>query len=171
MKLTIIRVIAVLLIVAAIGLYAYGVLVNGDKPPDNLLRTAIIALSGVSALMKTFPKRRALNEYASAFTKELGNAFADDMKKREKLLEAVRLFDEDKNNAALKVLDDLRQEARTQGRFRRIGCGGAGSHSESAAGGVMYGIQFGSCTAGQSQTCSGQGRSGIGKPSASGGGL
>lgn len=120
-KLLIVRAIAVLMIIAAVGLWAYGVLVNGEKPTENLVRTAIIALSGVSALMKTFPKRRALNEYASAFTKELGNAFADDMKKREKLLEAVRLFDEDKNNAALKVLDDLRQEARTRDEIYAVG--------------------------------------------------
>lgn len=121
MKLTIIRVIAVLLIIAAIGLWAYGVLVNGEKPTENLLRTAIIALSGVSALMKTFPKRRPLSQYASAFAKELGNAFADDTRKREKLLEAVRLFDEDKNSAAIKVLDDLRQDARTRDEIYAVG--------------------------------------------------
>lgn len=121
MKLTIIRVIAALLIVAAIGLYAYGVLVNGDKPTDNLLRTVIIALSGMSALMKTFPKRRPLNQFAAAFAKELGNAFADDTRKRERLLEAVRLFDEDKNRAALKILDDLRPDARTRDEIYAVG--------------------------------------------------
>ena len=121
MKLTIIRVIAVLLIVMGVGLYAYGVLVNGEEPTKNLPRTLIICLSGVSALMKTFPKRRPLNQYASAFAKELGNAFADDTKKREKLLEAVRLFDEDKNRAALKVLDELRQDARTRDEIYAVG--------------------------------------------------
>lgn len=120
-KLTIIRVIAALLIVAAIGPYAYGVLVNGDKPTDNLLRTVIIALSGVSALMKTFPKRRPLNQFAAAFAKELGNAFADDTRKRERLLKAVRLFDEDKNRAALKILDDLRPDARTRDEIYAVG--------------------------------------------------
>lgn len=120
-KLLIIRVIAVLVIVAAVALYVYGIVVNGDAPTDNLLRSVIIALSGVSALMKTFPKRRALNEYAAAFSKELGDAFADDTRKREKLLEAVRLFDEDKNHAALKVLDDLRQDARTRDEIYAVG--------------------------------------------------
>ena len=121
MKLTIIRVIAVLLIVAGVGLWGYGVLVNGEKPTENLLRTAIIALSGVSVLLKTFPKRRALSEYASAFRKELGNAFEGDAKLREKLLEAVRLFDEDKNRAALKELDELCQEARTRDEIYAVG--------------------------------------------------
>ena len=120
-KLLIVRVIAVLLIAAAVGLWAYGVLVNGEKPTDNLLRTVVIGLSGVSTLMKTFPKRRALSQYASAFAKELGNAFAEDTRKRETLLEAVRLFDEDKNRAALKVLDALKPEARTRDEIYAVG--------------------------------------------------
>lgn len=121
MKLTIIRIIAVALIVAAVALYGYGVAVNGEAPTDKLLRTVIIALSGVSTLMKTFPKRRPLSEYASAYTKELGNAFAEDAKKRERLLEAVRLFDEDKNRAAIRVLDSLRMEARTRDEVYAVG--------------------------------------------------
>lgn len=120
-KLLIIRIIAVLLIAAAIGLYVYGVAVNGEAPTENLLRTVIIALSGVSALMKTFPKRKPLSTYSSAFTKELGSAFAEDTKKRERLLEAVRLFDEDKNGAALKVLNDLKMEARTRDEHYAVG--------------------------------------------------
>ena len=121
MKLTIIRVICVLLILAAVGLYVYGIVVNGDGPTDNLLRSVIIALSGVSALMKTFPKRRPLTTYASAFAKELGSAFAEDPKKRERLLEAVRLFDEDKNSAALKLLEELKLDARTRDEIYAVG--------------------------------------------------
>ena len=121
MKLTIVRIIAVALIVAAVALYVYGVAVNGEAPADNLLRTVIIALSGVSALLKTFPKRRPLSEYASAYAKELGSAFADDAKKREKLLNVARLYNEDKCSAALKVLDDLRQEARTRDEIYAVG--------------------------------------------------
>ena len=121
MKLTIIRVICVLLILAAVGLYVYGIVVNGDGPTDNLLRSVIIALSGVSALMKTFPKRRPLTTYANAFAKELGSAFAEDPKKRERLLEAVRLFDEDKNSAALKLLEELKLDARTRDEIYAVG--------------------------------------------------
>ena len=121
MKLTIIRVICVLLILAALGLYVYGIVVNGDGPTDNLLRSVIIALSGVSALMKTFPKRRPLTTYANAFAKELGSAFAEDPKKRERLLEAVRLFDEDKNGAALKLLEELKLDTRTRDEIYAVG--------------------------------------------------
>lgn len=121
MKLTIIRVICVLLILAAVGLYVYGIVVNGDGPTDNLLRSVIIALSGVSALMKTFPKRRPLTTYANAFAKELGSAFAGDPKKRERLLEAVRLFDEDKNGAALKLLEELKLDTRTRDEIYAVG--------------------------------------------------
>lgn len=121
MKLIIVRVICVLLILAAAGLYVYGILVNGDSPTQNLLRTVIIAMSGISGLIKTFPKRRPLSDYASAFAKELGNAFADDASKREQLLNAVRLYDEDKNPAALRILDALRLDARTRDEHYAIG--------------------------------------------------
>lgn len=121
MKLTIIRVIAVLLIVAAVGLYAYGVLVNGEEPTKNLARTVIIALSGVSALLKTAPKRRPLTQYATAYAKELGNAFADDAKKREALLNAVRLYNEDKFPAAIKALEALKLDARTRDEIYAVG--------------------------------------------------
>lgn len=120
-KLLVLRVIAGLVIVAAVALYVYGIAVNGDAPTDNLLRSVIIALSGVSALMKTFPKRKPLNAYASAYGKELGSAFAEDTKKRERLLEAVRLFDEDKYTAALKVLAELKLDARTRDEHYAVG--------------------------------------------------
>lgn len=120
-KVLILRVIAVLVIVAAVALYVYGIVVNGDAPTDNLLRSVIIALSGVSALMKTFPKSRPLSQYASAYAKELGSAFAEDTKKRERLLEAVRLFDEDKCSAAIKALDGLKLEARTRDEIYAVG--------------------------------------------------
>lgn len=35
-KLLVIRIVCVLLIVAAVGLYVYGIVVNGDSPMDNL---------------------------------------------------------------------------------------------------------------------------------------
>lgn len=35
-KLLVIRIVCVLLIVAAVGLYVYGIVVNGDSPTDNL---------------------------------------------------------------------------------------------------------------------------------------
>lgn len=119
-KLLIIRIIAVLLIAAAIGLYVYGVAVNGEAPTENLLRTVIIALSGVSALMKTFPKRKPLDAYASAYEKHLGNAFADDLSKRESLLAAVRLFDENKYAQAIKALENLKMDARTKADYHAV---------------------------------------------------
>lgn len=121
MKLTVIRAIAVLLIVAVIGLWAYGVLVNGEDPTKNLLRTVVIALSGVSILLKTTPKRLPLSRLAEAYQKELGSAFQDDPQKREKLLEALRLYNEDKHPAALKALEALKLDARTRDEIYAVG--------------------------------------------------
>ena len=121
MKLTVIRVIAVLLIVVGVGLYAWGVLVNGEDLAENLPRTLIICLSGVSALMKTFPKRRPLDQYPAAYQKELGSAFQDDAKKREALLSAVRLYNEDKNAQAMRVLNDLQPYCRERDDHYAVG--------------------------------------------------
>ena len=49
------------------------------------------------------------------------SAFAEDPKKRERLLEAVRLFDEDKNSAALKLLEELKLDARTRDEIYAVG--------------------------------------------------
>ncbi len=121
MKLKIIRVICVLIIIASLGLYVAGIVFNGDSPADNLLRSIVIALSGVSGLLKTMPKRRALNEYAALYARELGSAFEYDPKKREQLLNAVRYYDEDKYQEAFKILDTLRMDARTRDEHYAVG--------------------------------------------------
>lgn len=113
-KLVILRVVCVLLIVAAVGLYVYGVVVNGDQPTDNLLRSAVIALSGVSGLMKLTPKRRPLNDYAQIYARDIGSAFSSDPKQRERLLDAIRVFDEEKYADALKALQPLTEAAVTR---------------------------------------------------------
>lgn len=110
-KLLILRIISVLLIVAAVGLYVYGIVVNGDAPTDNLLRSAVIALSSVSALIKLTPRRRALNDYAQIYAEQLGTAFDWDAKHREELLGAIRLFDERKYADAMQLLQPLKEAA------------------------------------------------------------
>ncbi len=121
MKLMILRILCVLLIVAAVGLYVYGVVVNGDSPTEHLLRSLVIGLSGVSVLMKLTPKHRPLKEYAAAYAQHLGSAFQQDPEKREKLLEAIRLFDEQKCPAAMKALDALRPDAVTRDEKYAVG--------------------------------------------------
>lgn len=111
MKLTILRAVCVLLLVGAVGLYVYGIAANGDAPMDNLPRTVIIAISAISALIKLAPKRRPLSVYANAYAKELGSAFQEDPAKREQLLEALRLYNENKLPAAMKALEALRPAA------------------------------------------------------------
>ncbi len=111
MKQNILRVICALLLVGALGLYVYGIVAKGESPTDNLPRTVVIVISAISALMKLTPKRRPLSFYANAYAKELGSAFQEDPAKREKLLEALRLYNEDKISAAIKALEALRPAA------------------------------------------------------------
>ncbi len=123
MKITVIRIIAILLIIAGIGWYVYGITVNGDTPGQNLLRSIIICLAGVRILMKTIPRhsRHTLQEISASYTRELGNAFSDDTKKREKLLNAVLLYNNDKFTPALKILDSLWMDARTRDEYYAVG--------------------------------------------------
>ena len=121
MKLTIIRVIGALLIAAALGLYAHGIIVNGDAPGDHLLRTIAIAISGVSVILRTFPRRKPLAFYAGQYPKELGAAFQHDAKLRTKLLEAVRLYNEEKNAQAMRVLNDLQPHCRERDDHYAVG--------------------------------------------------
>lgn len=114
MKLTIIRIVCVLLILAAAGLYAYGILAQGDNPGDNLLRCVVLLLSGIGGLYRTFPGRAHLKDYASAYAQHLGNAFEADVPKRIQLLKAIRLFSEEKYPAALRILKKLDAHARTR---------------------------------------------------------
>ncbi len=111
MKLKILRAVCVLLIVAGLGLYVYGIAVKGESLTDNLPRTIILCISGLSALMKLAPKRRPLSTYANAYAKELGSAFQEDPAKREQLLGALRLYNENKLPAAIKALEALRPAA------------------------------------------------------------
>ncbi len=111
MKLKILRAVCVLLIVAGLGLYVYGIAVKGESFTDNLPRTIILCASGLSALMKLAPKRRPLTDFAKVYAKELGSAFEEAPDKRQKLLEALRLYNEDKFPAAMKALEALRPAA------------------------------------------------------------
>lgn len=114
MKIKIIRLISVLLVIVGVGLYVYGIVVNGDKPTDNLVRTILILFSGLSVMAKTMPRRMSVKQYAAAYGKELGDAFSIDLKKRENLLGAIRLYDEGKYAAAMKMLESLKMDACTR---------------------------------------------------------
>lgn len=107
------RGVCVLLIAAAVGLYIWD-LSQGKSPTENLPRLIVIAISGVAGLMRLTPKRRPLSFYAGQYPKELGDAFAQAPKLRQKLLEAVRLYNEDKGAQAIRVLKALEPECRTR---------------------------------------------------------
>lgn len=103
----------VLLMAAVVGYYIYEVAVLGTAPTENLGRAALIflALCGSLAKLLTRTGRSGLNVYEQAYKDELGQAFQNDPAARKKLLEATRLYNEDKYDKAVKGLAKLLDRA------------------------------------------------------------
>ena len=115
MKLIIIRIILILLILSVIGLFAYAYLSNQVPSTSNLVRGGLIISLCIIGLLRTITRRRkSLTFYEQQYSDILHRAFEDQPYLRKKLLCAVRLYNEDKFDKALKYLTDLRKYANTK---------------------------------------------------------
>lgn len=106
-------IIAILLMLVILGLYAYGVLVQQKPPMEQVPRTVAVIAGGIGIIVKVHSgagRRKSLQIYEKAYEAELGNAFAQDPKRRKKLLKACRFYNETNYNAALKLLTQLQKE-------------------------------------------------------------
>jgi len=102
------RVLYIILVLVVIGLIAYGIYRGEEIDYGDMIRIALILVGAISGLFGLKGrKRRPLRVYESQFSKELEGAFPYDKKLKSKLLEAVRLYDENKEQKALKILDRL----------------------------------------------------------------
>ncbi len=103
----------VIAIIALIGFYIYDIVCNGTPITENLFR----ALAVVFALLGTFIRvlngcgRKGLDFYEKSYKDELGQAFVGKEFMRKKLLCAVRLYNENHFEKALKYLSQLANEA------------------------------------------------------------
>ena len=115
MKNIILRTILILLILAVIGLFVYDCTVNNEFSSKNFVRVGCIITLSIVAFIRTFQvrRRRSLQFYDSTYSEFLEHAFQEQPFWRKKLLCAVRLYNENKFEKALKYLSDLKQKTQT----------------------------------------------------------
>lgn len=116
MKKKLIRSIFILLAAAMVGFYFYDLKVNGSAPGDNLFRTISIVCICIGGFLRTgsTPARRSLKAYDAVYTDILREAFITQPFWRNKLLCAVRLYNENNFDKSLKYLFDMKQRCQTK---------------------------------------------------------
>ena len=115
MKRTIIRIVFILLIIAIVGLYFYDLHINQTDPSENLFRTLSIVFLCLAGLARTSSKgRRSLKFYEAQYEELIKYAFLDQPLWRNKLLCAIRLYNENNLDKALKYLADLRERCHSK---------------------------------------------------------
>ena len=122
MKKHILRAVFIVILVAIIGLYIFDIVVNNTPFTKNLFRTISIALVCCLGFNRVnySARRRSLQFYESHFADAIRNAFAERKLNRNKLLCAVRLFDEGNYRKAMKYLTQLRQTCKTADDYYAI---------------------------------------------------
>ena len=110
MKRNLIRILLVLVIIAIVGLYFYDLFVNHTEPTSNLFRTLSVVCICIAGLIRSFSdkSRRSLDFYDKQYPDILKDAFTSQPFWRNKLLCAVRLYNENNYDKALKYLLDLK---------------------------------------------------------------
>ena len=101
----------ILLAIASIGIYVYDIVANGTPYTKNLFKVSIVVVSfgaSIAKLLAGRGSRTPLTFYEKQYAKELGGVFARDPKSRKKLLEAIRLFNENKHSKAISSFEKLK---------------------------------------------------------------
>lgn len=105
----------ILCIVGVIGFYFFDVFYNKTPYTENLFRMVLITAGLIITLLRVLfsNRRQSLSFYEKGYEKEIGQAFKGSAL-RNKLLCAVRLYNEDNYNKALKYLWELYPKAENQ---------------------------------------------------------
>lgn len=109
----VLTVILILLMIGLSGFFVYEVVYNKTPVQENLFRylltlcALIISCIRLNARMGQGSRRRSLDFYETYYEKEIGSAFRDKPVLRKKLLCAIRLYNEDSIEKALKYLKQL----------------------------------------------------------------
>lgn len=120
----ILSVICVLLMLAIVGLYVWGIVCDGKSPTDGLTKYLLVFVAVITSLIRinyAAGGRKSLSAYEDHFAKDIKGAFKDEPLWRKKLLCALRLYCEDNHRKALKYLFDLRGKCKTYEDRRAVG--------------------------------------------------
>lgn len=103
-------VISILLMIASMGFYVVDIILNNTPPTENLFTALATIFIFASALIRLLTKkgRRSLAFYESQYNEHIACAFANSPFYKKKLLCAIRLYNEDNFNKALKYLLELK---------------------------------------------------------------
>lgn len=116
--------IALILILAIIGYFIYDIAANGTPPTENLIKMLIPVAGLVLSIAKVLSgvqKRRPLAFYEDHYSDKIAGAFQDSSSNRNKLLSAIRLYNENKFSPALNKLNSLREKCKTRRDAHAVG--------------------------------------------------
>ena len=116
-------IILIVLMIATLGFYIVDLIINNTPPTKNLFRTLAIVFGCLASLIRLCSNkgRRNLASYEDAYQKHIKDAFADRPFYKQKLLCAIRLYDEDKYDKAIKYLLDLKSASQTRDEIYAVG--------------------------------------------------
>lgn len=118
----VLKAVLVVLMLAVVGLYAYEVFAKGVDPMENLLRTVIILVSAVISISKIGrAPSRGLSFYEEQYKDKILDAFAEDPKNKKRLLEVLKLYNEDRMKQAANQLISLKESCQTPADYRAVG--------------------------------------------------
>ena len=123
----IIAVLLIVLIIASVAFYVADLIVNNTPATRNLFKAMVAVFICLGALVRHFQrgqsteKRKSLEYYDSLYHSHINDAFADQPVYKKKLLVAIRLYNEDKYDKAMKYLLDLRSVSRTREDIYAVG--------------------------------------------------
>lgn len=113
-KTNIIRMLLFAIIIVMLVLYGYEIIVQHEPMTKHLFRTLSIICLCIASLIRTRgPGRKSLDYYDSQYSDILRDAFVQQPFWRNKLLCAVRLYNESNYDKALKYLADMKKRSQT----------------------------------------------------------
>ena len=116
-------IILIVLMIVTLGFYIVDLIINNTPPTKNLFRALAIVFACLASIIRlsTNKGRRNLASYESAYQKHIKDAFADRPFYKQKLLCAIRLYDEGKYDKAIKYLLDLKSVSQTRDEIYAVG--------------------------------------------------
>lgn len=110
---TVIAVALILVTVGAVALYIFEITVKSVSPTKNLFRmlaTVCVCIGGLIRLFAGSAGVRSLSFYEKQYGDQIKNAFGNSPLLKKKLLCAIRNYNENKFNKAIKYLTDLKPQ-------------------------------------------------------------
>lgn len=119
----VLAVVLVLLMAFCVGYYVYGLTVLEKEPTEDIFRMGVVLLGAIASFAKLFSamggRRMSLAECEANYAKKIGDAFAPGTQNaspalRKKLLNAARLYNEDRCKKAVNILFSLLPKCQTR---------------------------------------------------------